>query len=178
MNALLIFITFVSSYVIKEEPQPTCSVDNFHKVSEELYRSAQPSKKEMKEIELFGIKSVLNLRLRRDDKQEIEGTSLKSLRVAIKTKKMTYLDMVNAMKEFDAADKPVLVHCRRGSDRTGCFVACYRMLYLDWSKEDALKAFTADGLGYYEKLFPNLREFVEELDIEKFRQDVFGSNDK
>lgn len=168
----------VCSLVVIKDPEPTCTVDNFHKVSEDLYRSAQPSRKEMKEIESFGIVSVLNLRLRRDDRQEIKGTGLHNLRVPIKTKKMTYQDMVSAMKLFDSAEKPVLVHCRRGSDRTGCFVACYRMLYLNWSKEDAIKAFTTDGLGYYEKLFPNLRDFVQSLDVDQFRRDVFGSNDK
>lgn len=173
-----LFLLLIVGPLLKAEPEQIVQPDvkNFHKVSDELYRSAQPSSEDMKKLEEFGIKTLINLRLRVEDEKKIKGTSLKEEHIRIKTKKLTYDDMVTAMKAFYTADKPALVHCRRGSDRTGCFVACYRMLFLEWSKEDALKAFTTDGLGYYEGLFPNLREFVEDLDIVQFRKDVFGAD--
>lgn len=171
MKFLLIIISF--SLALQKEKLPE-SVKNIHRVSNELYRSAQPNKKDMRALEDFGIKTIINLRLRCDDKQEIKGTSLVQKRIAIKTSKMTYDDMILAMRSFDQCEKPALVHCRRGSDRTGCFVACYRIIYENWSKEQALDSFLYDGLGYYENLFPNLREFVEDLNVDQFKRDIFA----
>ncbi len=168
----LLFLLIGLSLTLQESSLPS-SVKNLHRVSNDLYRSAQPDKKDMKSLENFGIKTIINLRLRCDDKQEIKGTSLVQKHIKIKTSKMTYDNMVEAMRAFDKAEKPALVHCRRGSDRTGCFVACYRIAYENWPKQQALDSFLTDGLGYYEHLFPNLRQFVEELDIDQFKKDVF-----
>ena len=147
---------------------------NFHKVSSELYRCGQPNKKDMKTLELLGIKTLLNLRLRCDDQGEVKGSTLTEIHIPIKTTRLRYSDMVSAMRAFDKAPKPVVVHCRRGSDRTGCFVACYRILYEGWSKEKAIDSLLNDGLGYYENLFPELKKFVVDLEIDQFKKDVFA----
>lgn len=154
-----------------ERGNPNCS--NFHQVSKNLFRSAQPSRKNMIELEEFGVKSIINLRYRCSDQQEIKGSSLKEFHIPIPTKKMSYDDMVQAMKAYHNAPKPALVHCRRGSDRTGCFVACYRILYENYDKQRALDSLLNDGKGYYKNLFPNLSEFVEKLDVDQFKRDVF-----
>jgi protein tyrosine/serine phosphatase len=44
---------------------------------------------------------------------------------------------------------PVLVHCYAGKNRTGAFVAIYRMEYEHWSNEEAIKELKAKG---YENL--------------------------
>lgn len=149
---------------------------NFHQVSAELFRSGQPNKNEAKSMEEIGIESFLNLRLRVDDKKAIKGTSIKGYRVPIKTKKITYNDMVEALKTFNVAAKPVLIHCRRGSDRTGCFVACYRIAFQDWNKEDAIAELLNEEYGYYDGLFPEILKIVQELDPEQLKKDVFFNN--
>jgi protein tyrosine/serine phosphatase len=168
LGALLFYVC--TADVIRITPQ----VKNFHYVSYDLYRSGQPNKKGAKELELYGIKTLLNLRLRVDDKQEMKGTSLEQVRIPIKTSKITYQDMVDALKAFDVAEKPVLVHCRRGSDRTGCFVACYRMAFESWSKEDALKELLDAKYGYYDGLFPEIEAIISEIDIDQLKLDVFS----
>lgn len=147
------------------------SIDNYHKVSKTLYRSAQPNSDDMKDLEKHGIKSIINLRLRLDDQKEIKGTSLKEYHIPIKTKKFTYQEMLTALTKYQEAEKPALVHCRRGSDRTGCFVACY-LIANGATKEEAIGVLLDEKFGYYKNLFPNILEFVEDLDVQQLRKDL------
>ena len=161
-------ILTLSSYLRK----PMVKVKNFHKVSQTLYRSAQPNKKEMQQLKNYGINTIINLRNSLSDKQEVKNSGLKLIEIPIKTKKISYEDMVDAMIAFRDAPKPVLVHCRRGSDRTGCFVACYRMLFEDVSREEAKKELLDEDLGYYQNLFPNIAAFVDTVDIERIKRSI------
>ena len=147
---------------------------NFHQVSAELFRSGQPNKHEAKSMEVFGIKTFLNLRLRVQDKKAIKGTKINGIWIPIKTKEITYDDIVHALQEFHKAPKPVLIHCRRGSDRTGCFVACYRIAFQDWEKQDAIDELLNETYGYYDGLFPEILAIVQNLDKEQLKKDVFN----
>ncbi len=49
---------------------------NLHKVSEELYRGAQPSAEGMRHLEKLGVKTVVNLRFVLSDRDKIKGTGL------------------------------------------------------------------------------------------------------
>jgi protein tyrosine/serine phosphatase len=81
-------------------------------------------------------------------------------------------DLVEALRIFREADKPVLVHCMHGSDRTGSFVAAYRIVFQNWTREAALDEFRHGGFGYHEKWFPNLIELLGTLDEEDLRERV------
>lgn len=45
----------------------------------------------------------------------------------------------------DASEKPVLVHCIYGQDRTGLVIAAYRMIKQGWSYEDAYREMLSYG---------------------------------
>ena len=51
-------------------------VPNLYKLSDDLYRSAQPSAEGMANLEEMGIKTIINLRSFNSDRDEIEGTDL------------------------------------------------------------------------------------------------------
>jgi protein tyrosine/serine phosphatase len=63
------------------------------------------------------------------------------------------------------SEGPVLVHCHHGADRTGCIVAVYRMIVNDWTREAAIEEFRNGGYGYHDKMFPNLLELLETIDL-------------
>ena len=149
-------------------------VKNFYKVSKSLYRSAQPDKSGMYHIKSRGIKTIINLRKRVNDIKEVKGTNLKTVWIPMRASKIDYEDMVLSMRTFNEVEKPALVHCRRGSDRTGCFVACYRMVFENLSKEDAIKELLDERYGYGVKLFPNILEFIKNIDVEQLKKDVLG----
>ena len=62
----------------------TCAgVPNLHKVSDKLYRSAQPTAEGMTNIVALGVKTVVNLRDNHSDSDEIGYLPLKARRIEI-----------------------------------------------------------------------------------------------
>lgn len=147
-------------------------LSNIYKIDDYVYRSEQPSAKDMATLHNYGIRSVLNLRHVRNDKHEAKDTPLKLYHVPINTWRMSYDDLVKAVAILQTSDKPVLVHCLHGSDRTGCVIAAYRMIHHGWTKEEAIRELAEGGYGYHEKWFPNIVELLHSLDVQKFRKDV------
>lgn len=146
---------------------------NFHIVEDgKLYRSGQPNAKEMAALEQMGIKTIFNLRYRINNRREIKRTQLVSARLKLKAQSITFQNMVDGLKLIRDAEKPVLVHCLHGSDRTGCLVACYRMVFQNWSREEAIKEFLLEEMGYNYRWFPNLKEFLEKVDIDALKKAV------
>jgi hypothetical protein len=67
------------------EPVALEGVPNLHRITPTLYRSEQPSALGMKNLETLGIRTVINLRYFNDDKDEVEGTSLRTEHTKILT---------------------------------------------------------------------------------------------
>jgi len=147
-------------------------LSNLYKIDDQVYRSEQPNAKDMVTLRDYGIKSVLNLRNAHNDKGETKGTNLDIYHVPINTWRMSYEELVKSVAILQTADKPVLVHCIHGSDRTGCVIAAYRLIHYNWTKEEAIKELTEGGYGYHAKWFPNIIELINSLDVQKLKQDV------
>ena len=70
-----------------------------------------------------------------------------------------------------AHNHKVLIHCYHGSDRTGASVAMYRIIFENWSVNDALNEMKHGGYGFHpiwgniEKLFTpeNIKWIREQL---------------
>lgn len=77
--------------------------------------------------------------------------------------------MLRTIKE---AKKPLLIHCWHGSDRTGVMSAAYRIVFENWSKEEAIKELRTPALGYHEKWYPHLVSLLDSLDVEKIRNEL------
>jgi protein tyrosine/serine phosphatase len=145
---------------------------NLYKINENLYRSDQPHKKGMYELQNLGIHTILDLRNLQNDQKEACKTKLILKRVPIKAGKISYTDILESLKIIDHSEKPVLVHCLHGSDRTGCIIAAYRMVYNNWSKDEAIAEFTDKVYGYHKKLYPNILNLLRFLDIESLKKDL------
>jgi protein tyrosine phosphatase (PTP) superfamily phosphohydrolase (DUF442 family) len=122
---------------------------NLNKVSDTLYRGAQPEKEGFAGLEKMGIKTVVCLRRWHDDEKYIKGTNLNYVPIPMNTWKPTTEDVVTFLKTVTNESKqPVFVHCLHGADRTGTMVAIYRIVIERWSKEDAIKEMQQGGFGY------------------------------
>lgn len=165
--AILYIFSLNTGFTAKKEKE----IHNFHQVDHNLFRSGQPRKSGMKFAEARGIKTVINLRQIKDDKSAIKGTDLKQIRVPLKAKELTYDDIVVVLSAIEKAEKPVLIHCLRGSDRTGCMVAAYQMVN-GMDKQKAIDEFMQPEYGYKESWFPNILKLLQSLDVEKLKSDI------
>ncbi|MEM7381953.1 MAG: sulfur transferase domain-containing protein, partial [Bacteroidota bacterium] len=82
-----------------------------YQINSSLFRSEQPSKKGFKELEQMGVKTILNLRRVKDDKRKARDTQLQLKHIRLKTAEITEAQVVAIIKEIQASEKPVLVHC-------------------------------------------------------------------
>jgi len=70
-----------------------------------------------------------------------------------------------------ASDGPVLLHCQHGADRTGLVSAMYRLLYQNWTREQALDELLNGDYGYH-ALWKNIPEYLRTVDLEAIRKRV------
>jgi tyrosine-protein phosphatase SIW14 len=145
---------------------------NCFKVSDDLYRCEQPDEKDIADLQALGIRSILNLRRYHTDPKALKAAGLTLLVERMEAEELTVDQLVAALRQFRASPKPLVVHCWHGSDRTGSFVAAYRIVFQEWTREAALDEFRHGGFGYHEKWFPNLITLLGTLDEAELRRRV------
>ena len=112
---------------------------NFHRVSERLYRGAQPKRGGIGRLAQLGIKTIVNLRARdirsQTEEQEARAAGLRYFNVPFERlgrptdeQVERVLSIINAQE-----NQPVLIHCQRDADRTGTIVAVYRIERDGWT---------------------------------------------
>jgi protein tyrosine phosphatase (PTP) superfamily phosphohydrolase (DUF442 family) len=154
------------------QPVALAGVPNLHKVSDTLYRSAQPTAEGMKNLKEMGIETVVNLRSFHSDRKEIGNTGLGYEHIYVKAWHPERKEIVRFLQiATNPARTPVLVHCQHGADRTGTMCALYRIAVQGWSKEEALREMTEGGFGYH-SIWKNLPGWIAKLDIESIRKEA------
>ncbi|CAK8721450.1 Protein tyrosine/serine phosphatase [Candidatus Electrothrix aarhusensis] len=153
----------------------TTSIDmkgvlNFHKLSDTLYRSEQPSAEGFANLKAMGIKTIINLRSFHSDRDEIERSGISYEHIFMKTWHPEEEDAVRFLQIVTNPKRtPVLVHCQHGADRTGIMCALYRVAVQGWKKEEAIHEMTQGGFGFH-KIWNNLLIWFEHLDIEAIKK--------
>lgn len=145
-------------------------VPNLHKVSEDVYRGAQPTAEGMQALKDLGVKTIINLRSLHSDRDEIGEIDLDYEHIpmlAFFPSDDEILHVLDLMT--DETRTPAFVHCMHGADRTGVVSAMYRIIIQDWPKDEAIREMTEGGFGFH-SIFRNLVEHLEHLDVEKFQQ--------
>lgn len=152
------------------QPMQMKGVPNLHKVSDALYRSAQPSKEGMKNLKSMGIESVINLRSVHSDREEIGDTGLAYEHIYMKAwhpeekEAVRFLQIVTNPRRV-----PVIIHCQHGADRTGAMCALYRVAVQGWSKEEAIEEMMQGGFGFH-GIWGNLLQWINALDVERIKK--------
>ncbi len=119
-------------------PIQLSGVPNLHKIADNLYRSAQPTRQGMKNLKLLGIKTVINLRPFYYDTDEIRGTELLNEELSVKPWHIEDEDVIRVLRIIRKKENgPFLIHCKYGADRTGVMSAMYRIVEQGWSQDDA-----------------------------------------
>ena len=121
---------------------------NFHVVDEgKFYRSAQLKDDEIDEVvKKYGIKTVINLRGSQPgewwfdaEKAMLEKLGVRMENLGFSTEHVQFKDdWVKYLDILKSAERPILVHCRSGADRTGEASALYMIEHMGKSKDDAM----------------------------------------
>lgn len=147
-------------------------VPNLHKITTNLYRSAQPTAEGIKSLQKMGIKTVINLRSFNSDKDELADTGIVGEQIFMKAWHPERKEVVRFLQIVtDEKRLPLLFHCQHGADRTGIMCAIYRIAVQGRSKEEAIREMKEGGYGYH-TIWVNLPTWLEALDIEAIKKEV------
>jgi protein tyrosine/serine phosphatase len=140
------------------------SIKNFGKINEQYYRGSQPDAVQYVELKKLGIKTVIDLRKDREDKEPdwAKSAGLQYVNIPLTTKHPAteeqtseFLTVVN-----DSANWPVFVHCKGGRHRTGEMTAIYRITHDGWTATQAyeeMKKFDFENTLFYPR---SLKDYV------------------
>ncbi|KVN67852.1 dual specificity protein phosphatase family protein [Burkholderia ubonensis] len=152
---------------------PDARLDNLHRITPSLYRSALLSREDVPELQKLGIRKVISFRAFHSDERILAGTQITMQRIPINTWYIRDEDMVAALRALRDADRdgPVLIHCQHGADRTGLVSALYRMVYQGWTREQALDELQHGGYGFH-AIWQNITYYLKHIDVERLRRQV------
>ena len=153
------------------QPVNQLNLDNVYKIDEGVYRAEQPGDKEFKELEKFGIKEVLNLRYWHSDNKEAAGTDLILHHVRMNAHDINNKDIINALRIIKNRKGPIVYHCKHGSDRTGVITAMYRIIFQNWTKEDAINEMKSGGYGFH-RIYFNIPSYIQNVNIEALKKEI------
>ena len=133
-------------------PSDVPGVPNFHQVDEHIYRGAQPRGQGFANLAKLGIKTVIDLRGEHSEESAVQSAGMRYVRLPWREfKAPTDSQIVEVLALLnDSSEWPVFVHCRRGADRTGTAIACYRIANDHWSNRQALAEAKRFGMSSLE----------------------------
>jgi len=160
---LLITIALPLAALAGSQPD---GVTNFQKVDDHVYRGAQPTEQGFKSLAKLGIKTIVDLRESGDrslvEEKMVRAAGMEYVAVpmnGMETPSNDKVVKVLALLE-DTSTGPVFVHCKRGADRTGAVIACYRMEHDRWKNDQALTEAKSLGMSFFERAIQRyVREF-------------------
>ena len=131
----------------------TPAIPNYHQVNDHVYRGGQPSPEAWPTLAKMGIKTVIDLR--REDEhstaaeaQAVAAAGMRYVNVPMKGIVAPTNEQVAKVLALLNSNEPVFVHCKRGSDRTGTVIACYRIEHDRWDRQQALNEAKSFGMAW------------------------------
>jgi len=138
------------------------------KLNAHLYRGTQPSGKGLRSLHKLGVTTIIDLRgeFRRESSNEKKGAESLGMKFVLIPGNGWSPPTDKQMAEFFAlvsehSDQKIFIHCWLGGDRTGVFLAAYRIAFDRWSAEHALEEMHA----FHFKSFwhPAMKKYVREF---------------
>ena len=175
--SIFLIITFQLSLLGQTRPErwakpvSATHIENFYQIDDEFFRSGNPSGEAFVELESLEIMEVINLQTYHSDDDEAEGSKVTLHRVKMNAHKITEEDVVEVLRLIKNRKGKILVHCKHGSDRTGLIVAMYRIVFQDWTKEDATDELINGGYGHH-RIFRNIPKFINKADIPRIKEAI------
>lgn len=143
-------------------------ISDFGKVNDFLYRGGQPKDDGVEQLKRFGIDTIVDLRGESPRTTETERERAQSLDIrfinlpgsgwALPTDEeiARFFSLVREQPR-----RKIFVHCWLGGDRSGMFIAAYRIAFQGWSPEQAIQEMRE---FHYRHLFhPHMARWVNQF---------------
>ena len=150
----IVMLAFLTSIGYGQTEPRIRELPNFHKVSDQLYRGAQPATGGMQKLSALGIKTVVNLRgedeTTRAEEKEATAAGLRYFSVAMPGLSRPQEEQVTRVLAILNAPEngPVFIHCKHGADRTGTIIALYRITRDNWTADRAITEAKQYGMSW------------------------------
>lgn len=141
---------------------------NLFKINQNIFRSEQPKNTSDEELSILGIKSILNLRDDISDSAVLSPINFELYNVKMDARKVDENQVKIALEIIKNAPKPILIHCKHGSDRTGLIIAMYRITEENWTRENAIFEMKRGGFGFHDK-YQNIPRFIRNCNLEELK---------
>ncbi len=132
------------------------AVRNFDRVNDHVFRGGEPSLVGLQELGAMGVKIDIDLRQPFEgteaEKRAAEKLGIKYVNIPLNSLSAPSSKQVERVLSLLTSDdsKTVFVHCRRGKDRTGTVIACYRIEHDHWNNGRALEEARRHGMSFAE----------------------------
>jgi tyrosine-protein phosphatase SIW14 len=141
-------------------------IHNAGKVSDNLFRGAQPDPASFSVLKNLGVTTIVDLRAESPEiiRKEHEAATALGLRF-VNIPVGGFATPTDAqMEEFfsllrETPAPIVFVHCEYGRDRTGTFVAAYRMAFQNWTADQAVTEMMT--FGFHRMWHPAMEHYVQ-----------------
>jgi tyrosine-protein phosphatase SIW14 len=135
----------------------------FYPVAGPLYRSGQPTDDAIRTLGKRGFKTIVNLRTMDWQRSLVIQEGMRAEHIPTSWTQLRDEDVVRFLRIVtDPQYAPILVHCRRGVDRTGAMCAVYRVVVCGWSKEQAIAEMTSFPLDGNSAA---LVDYIRQMDV-------------
>jgi protein tyrosine phosphatase (PTP) superfamily phosphohydrolase (DUF442 family) len=154
-------------------------VSNAGKVSETLFRGAQPSAQGLVELKKLGVTTIVDLRGNggpiAQERAQAESLGMRFVNIPVRgwspPSDAQVAEFLRRVQE-DPAQR-IFVHCHYGEDRTGVMVATYRIALQNWTPEQAVAEMNSFGFHYH--LYRAMKSYVREFPAKFAADPVFAS---
>ncbi|CAK0746264.1 conserved hypothetical protein [Gammaproteobacteria bacterium] len=108
---------------------------NFHRISEEAFRSSQPTMWQLRRVvKKYGIKTILNLKGTNTnsaylafEREQCAKLGIRLVDIDIYSRSMLDAARIrHATEIFGSVEYPIWMHCKAGADRTGIYATLYQ----------------------------------------------------
>jgi tyrosine-protein phosphatase SIW14 len=150
------------------EKREVAGIKDFGKITEFMYRGAQPTTEGIDELKKLGIGTIVDLRgerrgLMKKERAHAEELGMRLVNIpgygwaSPKDEQVAeFFALVN-----EKPRRKMFLHCWLGGDRDGLFIAAYRIAFDGWTAEQALQEMRA--FHFNEFWHPNMRTWVEKF---------------
>lgn len=143
-------------------------LQNFHRVSENIYRGGIPAAKDLHILkDVYKIKRIISLdpEIGQEIAPIVKQLGIQHIIIPISASETGMTDALNYLVRNVVSllnnNQPSFVHCRYGSDRTGLAVALYRIKHNGWQCGPAINE--AKKFGFGQRISPAVQNLYKKI---------------